>query len=53
MIGNVMEKVNSVTNDIGGTRPMAVFLMTNYKENVDIDVDYGFERYKSNPVMVK
>ena len=53
MIGKVMEKVNSVTNDIGGTRPMAVFLMTNYKENIDIDVDYGFERYKSIPVMVK
>ena len=53
MIGKVMDIVNSLTNDIGGTRPMAVFLMTNYKENVDIDVDYGFERYKSTPVMVK
>ena len=53
MIGKIMVKVNNVTNDIGGTRPMAVFLMTNYKENIDIDVDYGFERYKSIPVMVK
>ena len=53
MIGKVMEKVNSVSNDIGGTRPMAVFLMTNYKENISIDVDYEFERYKSTPVMVK
>ena len=52
-ISDVMKKVSTVTNDIGGTRPMAVFLMTNYKENVDIDVDYGFERYKSTPVMVK
>ena len=55
MIGKVMEKVNSVTNDFGGIRPMAVFLMSkiNYKENVDIDVDYEFERYKATPVMVK
>jgi len=53
MIGKVMEKVNSVSNDIGGTRPMAVFLMSNNKENVDIDMDYSFDRYKSTPVMVK
>ena len=55
MIGKVMEKVNSVTNDVGGIRPMAVFLMskTNYKENVDIDIDYGFVRQKSSQVMVK
>ena len=55
MIGKVMEKVNSVTNDVGGIRPMAVFLMskTNYKENVNIDIDYGFDRQKSSPVMVK
>ena len=53
-IGNVMEKVNSVTNDVGGVRPLAVFLSSNnYKENVLIDVDYGFERYKHSPVMVK
>ena len=54
-IGNIMEKVNSVTNDVGGIRPMAVFLMSknNYKENVNIDVYYGFDRYKSTPVMVK
>ena len=53
MIEEVMEKVNNVTNDVWGTRPMAVFLMTNNKQNVDIDVDYGFNRYKSTPVMVK
>ena len=55
MIGKVMEKVNSVTNDVGRIRPMAVFLMskTNYKENVNIDIDYGFDRQKSSPVMVK
>ena len=54
-VGDVMEKVNSVTNDVGGIRPLAVFLMSknNYKENVNINVDYGFERYKSTPVMVK
>ena len=51
----IMEKVNSVTNDVGGIIPLAVFLMSknNYKENVDINVDYGFDRYKSTPVMVK
>ena len=53
MIGNVMEKVNNVTNDIGRAQPLAVFLFNdNYKENVDIDVNYGFVRYKSAPVMV-
>ena len=36
-IGNIMEKVNSVTNNIGGRRLLAVFLMsTNYKENMTI-----------------
>ena len=55
MLGDVMEKVNSVTIDVGGIRPMAVFLMSNnnYKENVNINVDFGFDRYKSTPVMVK
>ena len=48
-----MKKVNTVTNDVGGTRPIALFGMTNYKENIDIDVYYGFDRYKSTPVMVK
>ena len=53
-IGNVMEKVNSVTNDVGGRRPLAVFLISrNYKENMNIDVDYIFDRFKSTPVMVK
>ena len=55
IIGEIMEKVNSVTNDIGGSRPLAVFIMSknNYKENVNINVDYGFDRYRSTPVMVK
>ena len=74
-IGDVMEKVNSVTNGyyynvtftsgeeewlystrggMGGIRPLAVFLISdNYKENVFIDINYGFERYKHSPVMVK
>ena len=52
-IGSVMEKVNSITNDLGGIRPIAVFLISNsYTEDIMIDVDYGFERYKSAPVMV-
>ena len=52
-VGDVMEKVNSVTNDVGGVRPLAVFLISNnYKENVNIDLNYGFERYKHSPVMV-
>ena len=53
-IGSVMEKVNSVTSDVGGRRPLAVFLISrNYKENMNIDVDYSFDRFKSTPVMVK
>ena len=52
-VGDVMEKVNSVTNDVGGVRPLAVFLISNkFKENVNIDVKYGLERYKHSPVMV-
>ena len=52
-VGDVMEKVNSVTNDIDGRRPLAVFLIgKNYKENMNIDVDYSFDRFKSTPVMV-
>ena len=31
-VGDVIEKVNSVTNDVGGRRPLAVFLISrNYK----------------------
>ena len=53
-IGDVMEKVNSVTNDVGGTRPLAVFLISNdNKKELIIDIKYGFERYKSTPPMVK
>ena len=51
-IGDVMDKVDSVTNDIRGNIPLAVFLISNnYKENIKID--HGFERYRLNPVMVK
>ena len=53
-VGDVMEKVNSVTNETGGVKPLAVFLNSNnIRENVFIDVDYGFERYKHSPAMVK
>ena len=39
-IGSVMKKVNSITNDIGGTRPMAVYIMSNTNEDdLDIDID--------------
>ena len=52
-IGSVMEKVDSITNDIGGTRPLAVFIISNTdKDAIDIDVDYSFDRYRSTPVMV-
>ena len=53
-VGDVMEKVNSVTNDFVDIRPLAVFLIgDNYKEDIIIDLNYRFERYKSTPVMVK
>ena len=53
-VGEVMEKMNSVTNDIDGRRPLAVFLIgKNHKESMNIDVDYSFDRFKSTPVMVK
>ena len=53
-VGDVMEKVNFVTKDVGGRRPLAVFLISrNYKEDMTIDVDYSFDRFKSTPVMVK
>ena len=53
MIGKVLEKVNSVTNDVGRSRPMAVFLINQNNYNIDIHVDYGLDRYKSTPVVVK
>ena len=53
-INSVMEKVDSITNDIGGTKAMAVFIISNSnKDNIDIDINYGFDRYRSTPVMVK
>ena len=52
-IGSVMEKIDSITNDIGGTRPLAVFIISNTnKDNIDIDINHSFDRYKSTPVMV-
>ena len=53
-IGSVMEKVDSITTEIGGKRSMAVFIISNTnKDDIDIDIDYGFDRYRSTPVMVK
>ena len=53
-IADVMEKVDSVRDDLGGIRPFAVFLISNnYKEDIIIDIENGFDRYKSSPVMVK
>ena len=53
-IGSVMEKVDSITNDIGGTRPMAVFIISNNNiVDIDIDINFSFDRYRSTPVMVK
>ena len=53
-IGSVMEKVDSITNDIGGTRAMAVFIISNNdKDNIDIDINHSFDRFRSTPVMVK
>ena len=52
-IGSVMEKVDSIINDIGGTRPLAVFIISNNdKDNIVIDINHSFDRYKSTPVMV-
>ena len=52
-IGSVMEKVDNVTNEIGGKRPLAVFIISNTnKDNIDIDIDYSFDRIRSTPVMV-
>ena len=49
-----MEKVDSITTEIGGKRSMAVFIISNTnKDDIDIDIDYGFDRYRSTPVMVK
>ena len=53
-IGSVLKKVDSITNDIGGTRPHAIFIISNTnKDNIDIDIDHGFDRIRSTPVMVK
>ena len=53
-ISEVMEKVNSASNDLGRARPQAVFLVgRSYRENVNIDLDYGFDRLRSTPVMVR
>ena len=53
-LGEVMEKVDSVRDDLGRIRPLAVFLNSNnYKEDIIIDIENGFERSKGTPVMVK
>ena len=53
-IGSVMEKVDSIINNIGGTRAMAVFIISNNdKDNIVININHSFDRYKSTPVMVK
>ena len=50
-IGDVMEKVNNVTNDVGfENRPQAVFVIDDRK---NIHVDHGLNRLKSTSVMVK
>ena len=53
-IGSVMETVDFITNDIGGIRPLAVFIISNKnKDIIDIDIDYSYDRFRSTPVMVK
>ena len=53
LMNDVMEKVNSVTNDVGGVRPLAVFLFNDeFKESFDIDINDSLERSQSIPVMV-
>ena len=52
-IGAVMEKVNSIDHDVGRARPLAVFIINYDKETLTIDVNHGFERLKSTPVMVE
>ena len=52
-IGAVMEKVNSIDNDVGRARPLAVFIINYDRETLTIDVNHGFERLKSTPVMVE
>ena len=53
-IGSVMEKVDSILNDIGGAKAMAVFITSNSdRDDIDIDIDYSFDRVRSTPVMVK
>ena len=48
-----MEKVDSITNDIGGTKAMAVFIISNSnRDNIDIDINYSIDRNRSAPVMV-
>ena len=56
-IGSVLKKVDFITNDIGGTKPLAVFIISNTnkdtKNDIDIDIDHGFDRIRSTPVLVK
>ena len=53
-VGKIMEKINSFSNDIGGTRPLAVFLIKSiYNKDLVLDLNYGFDRFQSTPIMVK
>ena len=53
-IGSVMERVNNITTNIGKKRPLAVFIISNTnKDDIVIDINHSFDRYKSTPVMVK
>ena len=52
-IGSVMERVNNITTNIGKKRPLAVFIISNTnKDNIVININHSFDRYKSTPVMV-
>ena len=53
-INSVIKKVDSITNDIGGTKAMAVFIISNSnRDDIDIDINYSFDRNRLAPVMVK
>ena len=52
-IGSVVEKVDSIANDMGGTRPLAVFISNINKDDINININYSFDRFRSTPVMVK
>ena len=51
--GKYLNMIGKVMDSIRRTKTIAVFLMSNYQDNVVIDVDSIIKRYKSTPVMVK